>query len=148
MLGAFMACGNPANAVGFSHNAAIQYVSPRGNDSNDGLSWESAKLTGYAACEALVGGAVNPPTCGRGTIRIADNVAWGGPLPEGGLYEMGPGDPNYSSPPVGWQRYTGPLTMDCGIPTVMGPHGHQTLCTLLAGGAVGSPGFWLSSLSG
>jgi len=147
MLGAFSGCVNPANAVSFSHNAAIQYVSPQGDDSNDGLSWENAKLTGYAACEALAGGAVNPPTCGRGTIRIADNVAWGGPRPEGGLYEMGPGDPNYSSPPVGWQRYTGPLTMDCGIPTVIGPHGHQTLCTLLAGGAVGSPGFWLSSLS-
>jgi hypothetical protein len=151
MLGAAVikcgASGHMADAYSFTHNAAIQYVSLTGNDSNDGLSWERAKLTGYAACEALVGGALDPPTCGSGTIRIADNVAWGGPLPDGGLYEMGPGDPNYSSPPLGWQRYTGPLTIDCGIPKVMGPHGHETLCTLLGGGTAGKPGFWLSSLT-
>ncbi|MGA9389761.1 MAG: hypothetical protein WBV69_04870 [Candidatus Sulfotelmatobacter sp.] len=143
----FGASSYQANASSLSHNAAIQYVSPRGNDFNDGLSWENAKLTGYAACEALVGGSANPPTCGSGTIRIADNVAWGGPLPGGGLYEMGPGDPNYSSPPIGWQRYTGPLTIDCGIPTVVGPHGHEGLCSLLGGGTIGKPGFWLSSLT-
>jgi hypothetical protein len=141
------AAGDSANASSFSPNAAIQYVSARGTDFNDGLSWENAKLTGYAACEALVGGAVNPPTCGSGTIRIADSVAWGGPLTNGGLYVMGPGDPNYSSPPLGWQRYTGPLTIDCGIPNVVGPHGHESLCTLLGGGIVGRPGFWLSSLT-
>jgi len=135
-------------AIAHANNAGIQYVSPKGNDFNDGLSWESAKLTGYVACEALVGGAVNPPTCGRGTIRIADSVAWGGPLSGGGPYFMGPGDPNYSSPPIGWQRYSGPLTIECGIPTVAGMEGHITECTLIAGGRIpGLPGFWLSSLT-
>jgi hypothetical protein len=139
--------GRPISGPGLNLGDAIQYVSARGNDSNNGLSWERAKLTGYAACEALPGGAVNPPTCGTGTIRIADKVAWGGPLPGGGAYFMGPGDPNYASPPIGWQRYSGPLTIDCGIPQVFGPHGHESLCTLLGGGTLGKPGFWLSGLT-
>jgi hypothetical protein len=139
--------GKPINGSGVM-SAEIQYVSPTGSDSNDGISWESAKLTGYAACEALRGGKISPPTCGSGTIRISDSAAWGGPLRGGGPYFMGIGDPNYSSPPIGWQRYSGPLTIECGIPVATGYQGHITECTLIAGGQTpGLPGFWLSSLS-
>lgn len=130
-----------------TRDPAVQYVSPSGNDHNDGLSWDRSKLTGYAACEALAGGSTTPPTCGSGTIRVADRVSWGGPLISGGLFLMGPHDPNYASPPLGWLRYTGALTIDCGIPRDVGPHGHVSLCTLLGGGPAGRPGFWLSSLA-
>lgn len=48
----------------------IQYVSNNGNDSNDGLSWGSAKLTVAAACAALPGGN-NTCTGGYGTVYVS-----------------------------------------------------------------------------
>src|SRR5580700_3989913 len=72
---------------------AIQYVSPHGNDSNDGLSWGAAKLTVFAACEALPGGATSPSTCGNGTIYFSDQSS-ATPVANGGLWLMGALDPN------------------------------------------------------
>jgi hypothetical protein len=48
----------------------VQYVSNSGNDSNDGLSWGTAKLTVAAACASLPGGGSN---CGGGygTVYVA-----------------------------------------------------------------------------
>src|SRR5215472_2996376 len=34
----------------------VQYVSPGGSDSNDGLTWETAKLTIFKAAASLPGG--------------------------------------------------------------------------------------------
>ncbi len=50
---------------------AIQYVSPNGNDSNDGLSWGTAKATVFAAYQAL-------PNTG-GVIYVSDQASCGGP---------------------------------------------------------------------
>lgn len=74
----------------------MQFVSPNGDDNNDGLSWGSAKLTGYAAYQAL-------PSTG-GTIYVADGSSWGGPVTNQGIWIVGPGDPTYTSPQTGWLR--------------------------------------------
>jgi hypothetical protein len=77
----------------------IQYVSPSGNDASSGLSWNKAKLTLYAAYQAL-------PSFG-GTIYVAQGstvagVAIGGPVAGQGLWILGATDPNFASPPTGW----------------------------------------------
>src|SRR5215831_15904665 len=56
--------------VAFKPNpgTAIQFVSPYGKDSNDGLSWGSSKLTIDAAITSLPGGSANPMTIGAGTV--------------------------------------------------------------------------------
>jgi len=54
---------DPLAAVEPASTDAIQYVSQRGNDTDDGLSWGTAKLTIAAALEALHGGSSSFP-CG------------------------------------------------------------------------------------
>lgn len=49
---------------------AIQYVSDKGSDSNDGLSWGSAKLTIAAACAALPSGN-SSCTAGSGIVYVS-----------------------------------------------------------------------------
>lgn len=46
------------------------YVTANGNDSNDGLSWGSAKLTVYGCLLALPGGSSTTLTAGSGTIYL------------------------------------------------------------------------------
>ena len=83
---------------------AIQFVSRSGNDSNDGRSWASAKLTIYAAWTALPpGGAGCASSCG-GTIYFTNNITFGGPVPGQGLWIAGASDPNFSSLPPGWVK--------------------------------------------
>src|ERR1019366_319585 len=69
-----------------ANGIAVQYVSPTGNDSNDGLSWETAKRTVVAALEALPGG--NSTTAGHGTVDLMDGVSWT-PIANQGLWLMG-----------------------------------------------------------
>jgi hypothetical protein len=72
---------------------SIRYVADTGDDTNDGLSWDSPKKTLLAAYDAL-------PTTG-GTIYLAGlNVRIGGP----GLWLCGPGDPAYAAQPYPWRR--------------------------------------------
>jgi hypothetical protein len=57
---------------------AIQYVSPNGNDANDGLSVGTAKLTVAAACAALPGG---NSSCSAGSGSIFITPAFAGTVP-------------------------------------------------------------------
>ncbi len=74
---------------------SICYVSAAGNDLNDGLSWGTAKLTIMACYDAL-------PLAG-GTIYNTNGVAATSTAGQG-IWIMGPGDPNFASPPVGWRK--------------------------------------------
>jgi hypothetical protein len=65
---AINSAAKPGSAV------AIQYVSPEGDDSNNGSSWETAKRTVMAALRALAGG--NSTTAGHGTVALMDGVNW------------------------------------------------------------------------
>src|SRR5277367_2605558 len=71
-LGRSQAAAQHVTDVRSRTSDAMQHVSPHGSDANDGLSWGSAKLTVFAACEALPGGATSPSTCGNGTIYFSD----------------------------------------------------------------------------
>jgi len=135
----------PASAM------SIKYVDAKnGSDSNDGLSWGSAKATVYAALIALPGGHSSPvPTAGTGTVYLSNIANYGGPATNGGFWLMGSADPNYSSPPTGWLRWTGPLDFECGSDYEHGgEHGHNPLCYLMGGGShiAGYPTVWLSNV--
>src|SRR5208337_2636668 len=66
---------------------SVQYVSINtGNDSNDGLSWGTAKLTIAAAITAL-----NAPITGGGTVNIAAGAYAGGVTVPSGVRIFGSG---------------------------------------------------------
>jgi len=74
---------------------SVRYVSPNGDDSFDGLSWDTPKKTILAAYDSLPGTG--------GTIYIADGSWVGGEVPNQGIWLIGPSDPSYASPPAGWR---------------------------------------------
>jgi len=126
----------------------IQYVDYTGDDSNDGLSWGTAKKTIMAAYDAL-------PTAG-GTIYIMQGS--GGDVtsvpatntPGQGIWIMGYLDPNYSSPPPGWRLFK-PNTSFIGVAaTSAGHNSHVTGQVEVSGGgsSANQPCIWLSSVSG
>lgn len=95
-------------AVAQKPNSAspLCYASYFGSDSNDGLSWGTAKADIMACYDTL--------PSGGGTIFVADGG--GGTAinackstdPAGcGIWIMGSGDPNYASPPAGWRKWKG-----------------------------------------
>src|SRR5215470_2197554 len=126
---------------------AIQYVSANGNDANDGLMPGNAKLTVYAALQALPGGKF--PSAGSGTVLISGSVNYGGPAASQGLWIMGPNDPNYSRPPKGWLRVTGPIVIDCLGKNSQAAHGHDVNCVMDGGGTGDNvhPAVWISAVS-
>jgi hypothetical protein len=130
----------------------IQYVTLEGNDNNDGLSWGAAKATVYAALIALPGGLVSPPTSGSGIVYISgSNIPYGGPAaPNGGWWVFGPGDPNYAGGLTGWLRTSGAVTIECGSPNVILPHGHASVCQEYWGGSTDTthPAAWWSAVAG
>jgi fibronectin-binding autotransporter adhesin len=131
----------------------IQYVSPNGNDNNDGLSVGTAKLTVYKALLGLPGGSLSTLTAGTGTVLISGSVSYGGPVANQGMWLMGPGDPNFSSPPNGWLRYSGsasPLTIDCYDRVASGAHGHDNNCIINGGSNTNplQPAAWFSVIQG
>lgn len=67
----------PGGGPNVGLNEAQQFVSPEGNDSNNGLTWESAKRTAYAAIQAIGG---------NGTVYVADGFDPGGPIPGQGIW--------------------------------------------------------------
>jgi hypothetical protein len=83
---------SPSAAVKPASSDAIQYVSPNGNDSNDGLSMGTAKATILAAYNALPGtggtiyvsgnGAQCTPTAGQGIGFAASTDSDYGAMPE------------------------------------------------------------------
>src|SRR5580693_6820504 len=124
---------------------AIEYVSPHGNDANDGLSWGTAKLTVFAACEALPGGGQSPATCGSGTIYFSDKSS-ATSFANAGLWLMGASDPNSASPPAGWLRVSGPISI-IGTPTRnSGPNPHMGRALMGGGSSIdrNHPSLWIS----
>jgi hypothetical protein len=127
---------------------SIEYVTPEGNDSNDGLSWGSAKLTLFGACEALPGGATSPATCGKGTVFFTSGVH-SNPTSADGLWLMGTFDPNYASPPTGWLRIGGQVQfVGVGCPS-SAANSQIGQCSVLGGSQSDNvhPAMWLSGLS-
>ena len=131
---------------------AMQYVTTKGNDSNDGLTWGTSKLTILGACEALPGGATRPATCGKGTIYFTDSV-YAQPTHTCGLWLMGPTDPNFASPPACWIKVatiSGFTLKVSGIPTNnYGPNPHAGRAALLGGSGadVNHPGIQISGVT-
>lgn len=143
---------NTGNVAAKSTSAdAVQYVTPEGNDANDGLSWGTAKYTVFAACEALPGGAASPATCGHGTVYFTD-ASHANPTAGAGFWLLGFSDPNYATPPAGWLRFVGGSALDLiGIATKgNGPNGHIGKAWLQGGSGAdrNHPGVWLSGFGG
>lgn len=131
-------------------NDPVQYVSANGNDANDGLSWGSAKLTVYAALQALPGGSTG--VAGGGVVKISGTVAYGGPAANQGMNIMGGGDANFASPPSGWLKKltSAPITIECDFPNLLGANSHTPNCLMTGGGTTDlvHPAIWISSTTG
>lgn len=94
--------------------ASIRFASGKGSDSNNCINQGTACASIYTALEKLPGGSANPPTAGRGIVYVLDgsagtSCALMNPFtsPTVGLGLMDFYDPNYASPPNGWLRSTG-----------------------------------------
>ncbi len=122
---------------------ALLYVSPNGSDSNDGLSWGSAKQTLYAAVSELE----QQSGASGGTIYVAANSSCGGPVAGQGLWLVGGLDPTYTNPPSGWIVAYHPLRIvGVGVTTWVsnapGEAGVNLNCG--SGTTANLPGLWLS----
>ncbi len=126
--------------------AAIEYVSPAGNDSNDGLSWGNAKRTVRAALQALPGG--NFTTAGHGLVELTDGVSWS-VIANQGLWLMGSTDPNYSDPPNGWLKVSGALTFMCNGGQSWEGNSHYPACNVQGGSRTDThhPSIWISGVA-
>jgi len=115
----------------------MQFVSVEGNDSNDGLSWGTAKATVFAALEALPGGSASPPTAGRGTVYISNSNIYAAVKANAdsscGVWIMGSQDPNYSSPPHCWLQLSGAFSIVCAGGSVAAGDDHLPRCGLKGG---------------
>lgn len=136
------ALGQSNHALKPAPSEAIQFVSRAGNDTNDGLSWGSAKLTIYAAYQTLPSKGCNfGPHCG-GTIYLGDGVTWGGPVLGQGFRIIGAHDPNFASPPPGWIKERAVNIVCSGIgswdSTAAAPSCNIT------GNSSSQPGIWIS----
>ena len=144
-------------------SAGVQYVAKTCNggvacsDSNNGLSLGTAKLTPYAALQALPNGSTSPPTAGNGIVYVANDlngIAFGGPVPGGlgGWWMFGPTDPNYTAGLTGWMRAptVGSVTMECLAPTASVIHQGGAVCQEFWGGHTDNvhPPVWYSAWSG
>jgi hypothetical protein len=85
--------------------SANQYVSPGGNDSNDGLSWGTAKLTVMAAYDALPikGGTINITSDSDAEGKVVTCVNASATAGQG-IWIAGRTDPNFSNLPRGWVK--------------------------------------------
>lgn len=134
-------------------NDNICYVSgPNGNDSNDGLSIGTAKLTIYSCLTTVLPGGTST-SVGNGTILISGFPSYGGPIPNQGFWLMGGTDPNFGSPPLGWLKtnnsFPTTINIDCFASYLSEASGNTPRCGMLAGS--NSPvliPIWLSGVSG
>ena len=124
---------------------AMQYVSPNGNDSNDGLSIGSAKLT-------ILGGYNGLPSTG-GIIFITGSNVQCTPTTGQGLGIAGANDPNFGSMPevLGNVQF---VKMKGGALAIVGLSGSAPPAastdawgTAVSCGNATTPGFWLSGVS-
>jgi hypothetical protein len=128
---------------------SIRYVTPEGNDSNDGLSFGSAKATVYNAICSLPGGTCGSQITGQGTVYIVSGSS-ANPTANAGIWLMGSNDPNFSSPPPGWLKYCSQCTLDLiGITNTSGtgPNPHLPKATVVGGSYADNkhPGLWITS---
>jgi hypothetical protein len=121
---------------------AIQFVSRTGNDTNDGLSWSSAKLTIHAAYQTLPSKGCNfGPHCG-GIIYLGDGITWGGPVSGQGLRILGAHDPNFASPPPGWIKERA-VKFKCESNGSWDATAAVPMC-YVSGNSTTQPGLWIS----
>jgi hypothetical protein len=131
----------PAGAAKPQPSDAIQYVSPNGNDSNDGLSWGTAKATLFAAYQAL-------PSTG-GVIFVSAGANCGGP--NNALWVAGPlgGEPQWNNGAgnisAGW------LPQKNGFVRIVGVTGNQAIQNASPGGtplncSQTQPQIWISGV--
>jgi hypothetical protein len=126
----------------------IQYVSSTGNNSNDGLSPGSAKLTVYAALIALSGGSAGPPLqAGSGTLFLTADVGVGA-SDGGGLRFVGNGSAEYASPPTGWMRAPSALYVHCYSNTSVGLFSSGPTCHESWGSGGTMPAVWINGSAG
>jgi hypothetical protein len=125
---------------------AVQYVSPNGNDTNDGLSIGSAKLTLLGAWNGL-------PSTG-GTIYVSGTGAACTSIAGQGLGIAGSGDPNYGSMPevlgnVQWVKSKAKSVSIQGLSagTDQGQNATYGWATNVNCGNAGTPGLWLSGVT-
>ncbi|MGH7744536.1 MAG: hypothetical protein ACREQ5_06915, partial [Candidatus Dormibacteria bacterium] len=113
-------------------NSSILYVTPNGNDANDGLTWATAKTTIFGAAIALPGGSA-PNQSGSGVIYFASGSS-ANPTANAGLWIMGANDPNFATPPAGWLKAPSGSLQVTGIPIANhGPNPHLGRAHLIAG---------------
>lgn len=140
--------GNEALKPGTSDS--VMYASVNGNDSNDGLSWGTAKLTIFGAMIALPGGN-GSSIAGSGTIYVGPGTH-AHPTAGVGIWFMGGGDPNYASPPAGWVKYVGGSIELIGVgattPGIL--VGDVPYVPIVAGSSVdrNHPSLWLTGAQG
>jgi hypothetical protein len=89
--------GHATMALKPEDDAGVMFVTPDGDDDDDGLSWGSAKLTVLGAYDAL-------PASGGSIFLGGGEVQIGGAVANQGLWILGPQDPQYGSPPAGWRQ--------------------------------------------
>lgn len=126
----------------------IQYVAYTGDDSNDGLSWGTAKATVMAGYDAL-------PARGGSIFMMQGPTGDPEPLPPTstpgqGIKIMGPLDPNYNSPPPGWRHYK-PDVSFIGVAAtsnLANSHGAGQVMLAAGGSSPNEPCIWLSGLQG
>jgi len=131
-------------------NDAVQYVSPSGNDSSDGLSWGTAKQTIYAAWNTLYainGGSPSYVNGNGGTIYVAANASCGGPVAGQGLWIMGSSDPNWNggSVPTGWVKDMPVRIVGVGTNSwISNAPGPSVLVNCGSGASANLPSLWIS----
>jgi hypothetical protein len=132
-------------------SSSIQYVLASGNDSNDGLSWGTAKLTVMAAYTALPGKG--------GTIYISGTSNTSGTSAScvhatatagQGIWIAGSTDPNYANLPTGWYRAKQTGVTIVGIPSTSHASGSSfpQACVVAGGSTNNAPAVKLSSMDG
>jgi hypothetical protein len=118
----------------------VRYAHPNGNNANDGLTWGTAKKDVVSAYDALTS---------PGTIFVASLTYWDSLNTDRGLWLLGPGDPGYSSPPVGWR-----VRKTCSIIGVGDTHtgnAHYGTASLVLGGSGtdrNKPAIWIAGGGG
>jgi hypothetical protein len=131
-------------AIKFPVGDSFRYVDSAGNDSNDGLSAGSAKLTVMAAYDSLPasGGTISICSSNGGFVNASSDSP-----PR--IWIAGSADPNYSSLPTGWRQWKPVYFLgSCGNNAASQGSKPQVLIVSGSGTSTSQPAIWLSSLLG